>query len=101
MQAQNPWQLNQRNAEQADKEAIKITNSLLYIEPMSTCTPATATYEVYLRQREWLARYMMERKRIFNELTVAPAVEAVIQDISTKKYVPKFGNGAYYGMRED
>jgi len=95
----NQWQINQRNAEQADKEATNITNNLLFPEPMSLCTSANVDKEVYFRQRIWMARYMQERARITAELTNRPMVDFVKQEI--KPQSSQFARGAYSHSKGD
>lgn len=87
----------------ADDRATKITNGLLFTEPMSLVTPATVTIEDYDKQRIWMAAYMKERARITAELTGSNIVDAVKSEVKKPepKKVPQFGYGGYPGMYDD
>lgn len=102
MIASNSYALNRKNMDEADKRAANITNLVLFQEPVTLLNGGALTVEVYEKQRIWLAKYAEERARILTEITASKLSSDLKQEVKPpQKYVPKFGNGAYYGMKDD
>lgn len=78
MKQYNSYEQNKKNMEICDKEATRVTNLMLFEEPIIN-QKNMSPREVYEKQKVWMHRYMLEYIKAQNKLVNVEVVNLLEQ----------------------